>query len=383
MGDFIIFQNLIIGLILISNSKFKANLFLGIVFFLNGFQGFSHQLIVNRDNNEIAALLFLNSAPISCLLGPALYFYVRKTINPAFRFRRKDLVHLIPALLLFLLLIPYISSSYAFKINTIESIRKDPTLIYQVKFALGTSALYFFFRPLHILSCVFMCLRLVLKNKSLLEKDKTPFQAYILLRWLKMLLFSLALIYLLNLANMVYGLIFDNVAILNPISFVAALSIFFLNIQIFINPYILYGFTNVKYYSNDSFIAKLYKQVNAKPNLSADEDLKNELILKIEADGVQLNFTEKGYTLARMAEDVHIPQYHLNYYFKHIAQESFTDFKNRKRIQFAINLINDGYLMNYTVEHLSHQCGFSSRANFNNAFLKATGMSLKEYKKSV
>ncbi len=198
-----------------------------------------------------------------------------------------------------------------------------------------------------------------------------------------MLLFSLALIYLLNLANMVYGLIFDNVAILNPISFVAALSIFFLNIQIFINPYILYGFTNVKYYSNDSFIAKLYKQVNAKPNLSADEDLKNELILKIEADGVQLNFTEKGYTLARMAEDVHIPQYHLNYYFKHIAQESFTDFKNRKRIQFAINLINDGYLMNYTVEHLSHQCGFSSRANFNNAFLKATGMSLKEYKKSV
>jgi AraC-like DNA-binding protein len=182
---------------------------------------------------------------------------------------------------------------------------------------------------------------------------------------------------------MFYSLYFPVVEILNPISLLAALSIFFLNIQIFINPYILYGLNNVKYYSNDSFIAKLYKQVNAAPNLLVDEAWKNDLILKIESDDTHLNFTEKGYTISRMAEDVNIPLYHLNYYFKEIAQESFTDFKNKKRIQFAIDLINDGYLANFTVENLSLKCGFSSRANFNSAFLKATGTRLKDYKKSV
>lgn len=383
MGDFILFQNAIIGLILFSNAKIRANVFLGIVFFINGFQGFSHQLVVSRATNEIAAILFLNSAPVTFLLGPSIYFYVKTSINPAFRLRRMHFLHLIPALLLLLLLIPYISTSYADKINMVESIRKNPALIFDVKFAIGTSSVFFFARPLHVLIYAFVCLRLIFKYVSRLGKDKTPFQAYILFSWLKILLYSFALIYLLNMANMFYSLYFPDVEILNPISLLAALSIFFLNIQIFINPYILYGFNNVKYYSNDSFIAKLYKQVNATPNLLADEAWKNELILKVESDDTHLNFTEKGYTISRMAEDVNIPLYHLNYYFKEIAKESFTDFKNKKRIQFAIDLINDGYLANFTVENLSLKCGFSSRANFNSAFLKATGKRLKDFKKSV
>jgi len=384
MGEFILFQNLIIGLILFSNFKNRANIFLAIVFILNGFQGFTHQLMINQGSTELSAILFLNSAPISCLLGPALYFYVQTKIDPSFRLQRKHLIHLIPAFGLLLLLLPYIGSSFDFKLNTVESIRKNPVLIYHVKLALGSSSLlYFFVRPLHVLSCVFLSLRLVANNKSLLEKDKTPFQAHVLWSWLKILLYSFALIYILNLINLFYKLNVDDNNIVNPISIVAALSIFFLNIQIFINPYILYGFTNVKYYSNDSLIAKLYNKVSASPNFMANEALKNEIILKIESEHVHLNFTEKGYTIARMAKDLNIPVYHLNFYIKEIAKETFTDFKNKKRIQLAIDLINDGFLATNTVEYLSIQCGFSSRANFNNAFLKVTGMSLKHYKKSV
>ena len=383
MGDFILFQSLIIGLILFSNSKNRANVFLGIVFTLNGFHGFTHQLIVMRAASEISAILFLNTAPISYLLGPALYFYIQKKIHPAFCLRRQHLVHLIPALLLLLLLIPYISTSFSYKISTVESIRKNPDLIYQVKLALGSSSFYLFARPLLVLFYVLISLRLLLKDMSILQKDKTPFQAYILVNWLKTLLYSIAMIYLLNLINMIFSQYFEDAAYLNPFSVLAGACIFYLNIQIFINPYILYGFTNVKYYSNDSVISKLYKQVNPSPNFIANEAFKNELILKIESENVELNFTEKGYTIGRMAKDLNIPLYHLNFYFKEIANETFAEYKNRKRIQRAIDLINDDYLSNNTIEYLSLHCGFSSRANFNQAFQKATGMSLKDYKKSV
>ncbi len=382
MGDFILFQNVIIGLLLFTNSKNRANVFLGVAFLLNGFQGFSHQLTVNRASIEIAALLFLNSAPVSFLLGPSLYFYVKTKLNPDFRLRVVYLVHLLPIILCFLLLIPYISTSFVDKIRMVQSIRMNPPSIFTVKFALGTSAIFFFARPIHILIYVFISLRLVIKNNSNHGKAKTPFQEVILKSWLKLLLFSFGLIYLLNLVNMFYGLYFIEAKLVNPISILAGLIIGFLNLQIFINPYILYGFNNVRYYSNDSIIARLYK-INGPPNALLDEQWKDELILKIESENIAIKIAEKGYSLTKMSEDLDIPTYHLTYYFKEIANESFSDFKNNKRIQLAINYINNGYLSHFTVENLSLKCGFSSRANFNNAFLKATGKSLKEYKNTV
>jgi hypothetical protein len=147
MGDFILFQNVIIGLLLFSNSKNPANVFLGIAFLLNGFQGFSHQLTVNRASTEIAALLFLNSAPVSFLLGPSLYFYVKTKLNPDFRLRVVHLVHLLPIFLCLFLLIPYISTSYEDKLRMVQSIRLNPHLIFTVKFALGTSAISFLLGP--------------------------------------------------------------------------------------------------------------------------------------------------------------------------------------------------------------------------------------------
>lgn len=382
MGDFILFLNVIIGILLVTNSTIRANLFLGITFFLNGFQGFSHQMIVNRASVEIAALVFLNSAPVSFLLGPSLYFYIKLKLNPNFRLRIAHLAHLLPAVLCLLLLIPYLSTSYAEKQLIVQSIRMNPPSIFNVKFALGTSSIFFFSRPIHILTYVFISLRLVFRNQLEIGKDKTPFQEVILKRWLKVLLYSFGLIYVMNLMNMFYGLYIIDAKLVNPFSILAGLIISFLNIQIFINPYILYGFNNVKYYSNDSFIARLYK-VTTPSDSRYDKDWKIELMFKIDSEAITLKMTEKGYSLAKMADDLDIPIYHLNYYFKEIAKESFSDFKNKKRIQLAIDYINNGYLSTFTVENLSLKCGFSSRANFNNAFLKATGKSLKEYKNTI
>lgn len=381
MADFLLFQNVIASLILFANSQNRANIYLGVIFFLNGYQGFSHRLVVNHASVEMAAVLFLNTAPITFLLGPALYFYTRIKIDPNFRLRIVHVAHLLPVLLCLLLLIPYINTSYVEKMKTVESIRMNPHLIFNIKFALGKSSLFFFARPIHVIVYAIVCLRLIHTNHSFLENDKTPFQASILKRWLNVLLYSFALLYVLNLLNMLYGLYFD-VELLNPISFIAVLTIFLLNVQIFINPYILYGFNNVKYYSNNSLIAKLYK-VNTSSESLFDENLKEELIFKIESAEIASRVTEKGYNLTKMAKDLDIPLYHLNYYFKEISKESFPEFKNKKRIELAIDLINNNYLSDFTVENLSLKCGFSSRANFNNAFQNATGKSLKEFKNSV
>lgn len=382
MGDFILFQNVIISILLFANFKIRGNAYLAFIFLLNAFQGFSHQLVVSRTSIEISAILFLNTAPISFLLGPCLYFYTKTKLDSSFRLRTIHLVHLLPVILCLFLIAPYLSSSFSDKLNTVQSIRTNQKLIFNINFAIGKSSIFFFSRPIFILGYVFASLRLLIKNKTTLLKAKTSFQSSILKKWLEILLYSFAIIYILNLMNVFFGFYLTELTLLNPFSFLAALSIGFLTIQIFINPYILYGFNNVKYYSNDSFLAKLHKTSIVSVSL-LDEKWKSELILKIESNEVALRVTEKGYNLAKMSEDLDFTMYHLNYYFKEIADESFTEFKNRKRIELAIQLINDDYLSSFTVENLSLKCGFSSRSNFNNAFLRETGKNLKEFKKTV
>jgi AraC-like DNA-binding protein len=172
----------------------------------------------------------------------------------------------------------------------------------------------------------------------------------------------------------------NKLELINPISFVAALTIGFLNIQIFLNPYILYGFKNIKYYSNDSILAKMYK-ININSNSLFSQEWEIDLLNKIKSLESEKKFTKKGYNLTKMASDLDIPKYQLIYFFREISDESFTEWKNRKRILFAIQLIDKGYLNTLTVETLSQECGYKSRSNFSLAFLHSTGKKLSDYVK--
>jgi AraC-like DNA-binding protein len=165
-----------------------------------------------------------------------------------------------------------------------------------------------------------------------------------------------------------------------PLSFVAAFTLTNLSLQIFTNPYILYGFNNIRYYSTDSILAKKYK-TDVKSNETFTESWLNELLEKIKPLETTKKFTEKGYNLSKMALDLDSPKYQLNHYFKEISKESFSQWKNRNRITFAKELINQGYLNTFTVETLSQECGYKSRGNFNSAFEEVTKIKLSEYVK--
>jgi AraC-like DNA-binding protein len=166
-----------------------------------------------------------------------------------------------------------------------------------------------------------------------------------------------------------------------PFSYLAGITLANLSIQIFINPYILFGFDNIRFYSNDSFIAKKYKN-DINTNQLFNETWKNELEEKIDSIEIAKKYTEKGYNLSSMSADLDVPKYQLNHYFKEYSIESFSEWKNRNRILLAVDLINNGYLNTFKLETLSLECGFKSRGNFNSAFFEVTGKKVSEYIKT-
>jgi AraC-like DNA-binding protein len=189
--------------------------------------------------------------------------------------------------------------------------------------------------------------------------------------------------YICNLINTLLIYSNDGLALNAPLipSIIAGITLANLSLQIFINPYILYGFTNVRYYSNDSIIAKLFKSKINSSDIYTDS-WEIELSEKIKSIESAERFKVKGYNLSDMVLDLDIPKYQLNHYFKEYANETFADWKNRNRILFAKDLIDQGYLNKFTIDTLSQECGYRSRGNFNIAFLQVTGKKLSAYVKA-
>jgi len=382
MVDIFLFLNVAACVILLTGINKKENTLLGLILLINALQGFSVRAMLGDYPKEISALFFLNFSPLSLLIGPLIYFYTKKKLKPEFHLRAIHLLHTIPVLLSYLLISPYLFSPFAEKIQTIFTINKNAHHIYDVKLLFGDTLQLYVTRPIHILIYVVLSLIFFIRNKSNLNVHLSLFQANVLSKWIKLLLFSFLIMYICNLINTLLIYFNDGLVLNAPLipSIIAGIALANLSSQIFINPYILYGFTNVRYHSNDSIIAKRFKsEINSSDLFT--ESWKIELKEKITAIESTKKFTVKGYNLTNMSLDLDVPKHQLNHYFKESANESFADWKNRNRILLAKDLIDQGYLNTFTIDTLSQECGYKSRGNFNIAFQNVTGKKLSEYVK--
>nr|WP_289846498.1 AraC family transcriptional regulator [Zobellia uliginosa] len=61
------------------------------------------------------------------------------------------------------------------------------------------------------------------------------------------------------------------------------------------------------------------------------------------------------------------------------SYNNFNDYINQMRITYAVKKIENNYLSTYSVEALSHTCGFNSKNAFYRAFKKAHNCTPGQY----
>ncbi len=86
-------------------------------------------------------------------------------------------------------------------------------------------------------------------------------------------------------------------------------------------------------------------------------------------------YLQQDFSLVQLSVLIDVPVHHLAYYFREVKQMSFTDFRNRWRIEHAKNLILEGKSSDLTLEAIGLLSGFFSRNTFLNAFKKVEGIS--------
>jgi AraC-like DNA-binding protein len=182
----------------------------------------------------------------------------------------------------------------------------------------------------------------------------------------------------------------SDVAEIKLFMLIPTLFLLILNSSIFFFPRILYGVNSRR---------PIKKELSSKKVVSQDFDhstfehlisdsLNPESTNHIISQKLAEYFTGKpflqpGFTLSVISKEMNIPYHQLTTYYNNFLGINFNDWKNNARIDYAIELINNGRAKNLTLESIAIMCGFLSRSNFVNAFRKKTGLTPSEYLKRV
>jgi AraC-like DNA-binding protein len=335
---------------------------------------------------------FVNWLPLSYLMGPLLFFYVKTTISEQTKLNKWDWLHLLPAVLCFIATLPFTTLPFKEKMETahrIVNITNDYRLNFFVidfEFILISRSLHVIFYS--ILSYVYFKWS---TNKTFKLNKTLPSNHKVLNKWFFILCFIQIVIASNTLGNMVvvvygnnfslFGLTGDKIFSDEHFFGLNGIGFFAQNFFLFLFPKILYG--------NVSYSAEVEKE-------GIIEEIKSNLPKKIKSSiqiddfenilNAYLNehpFVKKEFSLSQMSFDLKIPERFLSTYFNKELEITFSEWRKNLRIDYVCKLIEEGASKNLTIEAISANAGFASRSKFIDAFKERKGVTPSVFIKSL
>lgn len=337
-------------------------------------------------------ICFVHFLPLSYLLGPLLFYYVKTLVTDTHKLEKIDLIHLAPAVFIFINCLPFTTLPFDQKANIAHEII-NVTQKYSLDFQFVSFEFILVSRTLHlVIYCIFSLIYFTIharKTKAIYGQLATNHS--ILKRWIYLLcgiqfiISSNSLLHMLT----VVGINFDfqsdaytQIFTSKQHYFAVAGGGFFLqNFFLFLFPKILYG--NVSFiplHGNSTFLNEFKSAIPKKRkhleiDVEIEEELQNYLLTN--------PFTKKDFSLAQMSFDLKIPERALSQYFNTAIGITFSQWRKKIRIDYALDLMNKGESKKITIEAIASKAGFASRSKFIDAFKEQVGITPSAYIKSI
>lgn len=337
-------------------------------------------------------ICFVHFLPLSYLLGPFLFFYVKTLVTDHRKLEKFDFIHLIPAAFIAINCLPFTTLPFEQKAKIAHEII-NITERYTLDFQFVSFEFILVSRSLHLLAyCLFSLIYFTVHS----QRTKTKFGQLstnhgILKRWIYLLcaiqfvISSNSVLHMLT----VVGIYFDfqsdaytQIFTSKQHYFAVAGGGFFLqNLFLFLFPKILYG--NISFIPDKvrgNLIRDLKYSLPKKRNfVETNLEFKEEIAIYL----LSLPFTKKEFSIAQMSFDLKIPERTLSLYFNTSLGLSFSEWRKKIRIDYAIVMIDSGDSKKITIEAISSNAGFASRSKFIDAFKEQMGITPSAYIKSL
>lgn len=150
-------------------------------------------------------------------------------------------------------------------------------------------------------------------------------------------------------------------------------------VSIFLSP-LLIGLVFFYFLRKHPFLKKFRKKYKASTlNSEKTEKYLKKLYYLIEVEKV---YRDEDLSLVSLSEKLSIPPRELSQLINERLDMNYSNFINRYRIEEAKTLLSNDKDDNFSILKIAYEVGFNSKAVFNRAFKKFTGMTPSEFRKS-
>ena len=292
------------------------------------------------------------SALTAYLYGPLIYFYFKR-ITLKYEFRKIDLLHLIPTLLIVVILFPIFMLPAEEKINImleVGVVDRRPYLVYIVATKFASLIIY-----------GILVLRVYMKNKN---------HALLTLNSRKWLVTMVLLVEVYVLSYIIYG--FTIIGVIPNIPFLFNFQICvmaFMVLYIGYNSYIRPELFSLQY-SRDK---EKYKKSALTPSYSVE--LKTELLRLLEEEHV---YRQNDISLAALADMLGTTRHNASQVINENFNLSFFELINKFRIAEAQRLFENEDNDMKIIE-VAYEVGFNNKVSFNKSFKKYLSQTPSQY----
>jgi AraC-like DNA-binding protein len=323
--------------------------------------------------------VFKTGLPLNFLIAPFSYLYVRAVLYNEKKFHKRDLIHLIPFVIVFINYIPFYLLPVNEKVTVIRnSLNYWPdTFKYQAGFLPENFSILFRL----ILAIIYLVLQwnLILSYKKIHKESSIQIQISNVLKWLKLFTTTSTVIFfgIIGFMLTVFFLpsYYNDYILMQIPSLLVSVGFFVMAAYLLTHPEILSGLPFVKYKEVPSDV------VNDKSYMLPyiNEDYKHEMEKIVQFFETEKPYLNKELNISQVSVALEIPSRELSFIINNHFGQRFTDFLNKHRIEHITNKINKEYLSNFTIEAIASEAGFASKSTFNLAFKKYHQCTPTEY----
>lgn len=346
-------------------------------------------------NVDVYAYIYRFPSPLSYLILPTAYLYIRSVIYDETRLKKFDLIHFLPALLHLIELIPHYFTTYEYRKELARKIIETPDKLIEFDEGLLPPYYHTAFRCLQGLLYIILMINLLQKG-SKIKVGELYIRQTNSFKWMKAFTVLIGIISL----PMLLIFITPESVFQDKISFlliVVTLTFLVINLYLFLQPEILYGIprrqnlaltpapksdNNLKM---DGPLLEIENRKSEKLNLELNmqrAEFSNLDAYKPVLDSYMSSnkpFLKQKYTINDLSRDTSIPQHHLSALLNRIYKMRFNEYLNGLRINYIIENFDNPSWDKLTLEGIAKQVGFTSRTTFFYTIKKITGQTPSEF----
>ena len=287
---------------------------------------------------------------LTFVVAPLFYLYVRATLDDRFRPHQKDLLHLIP---------------YIVMVTTVSAILiPNPAyMLWRAPLLPVLSVLVLIQNAVYIMAV----LRLLHANGFSLSSFFTT-QSHCQMDWLRLFLMGYIVFWLIKFQSAV---VICNAALRSICPYTT--SLYFISVFFLFNGIVFIALKKPEYFFKPS--RYFQSALDEKDRIRYQKSL-----LKLMHTGKP--YLDSGINLPTLARTLAISPRLLSRVINESFHKNFCDFINTYRIEESIQRISNGHNGRKNILEIAYEVGFNSKSAFNAAFKKYTGRTPREFKKN-